>query len=366
MAERREFVVVGGGLLGLSTAVALGRLGRDVVCLERATVGNEKAGSKGNARIFRFTYDDPLYVRMAMRAFPGWARLAEEAGRKVLFQTGLLSFGDRVYELSQAMRAAGAAASVLEADEIASRWPDLRANGRALFEETAGVLRADAVLAALAALLQDGQLVENALVTAIDDSEGAVTVTSTAGDYDCQAAIICAGAWTGKLATAAGLPGAGALFTSGQQVAFLRPAKERPAALVTPAFVERGAVTYFGLAVPGESLYKVGIHDYGSPVDPEADALADDPSDVAFLSAMATRLLPGWHPQPVATERCYYDNTPDADFVIDRVGRVVIGGGSSGHGFKFGPVWGEVLADLAMGRIPSVPLERFSLRRLRP
>jgi sarcosine oxidase len=51
----------------------------------------------------------------------------------------------------------------------------------------------------------------------------------------------------------------------------------------------------------------------------------------------------------VTTERCVYDNSPDGDFVLDRVGRVVIGAGTSGHGFKFAPLIGEVLADLATG-----------------
>jgi len=70
-------------------------------------------------------------------------------------------------------------------------------------------------------------------------------------------------------------------------------------------------------------------------------------------------MLPAWEGDVVATERCVYDNSPDRDFIVDRVGRVVIGAGTSGHGFKFGPVLGEGLADLAMG-LPCAPeLHRF-------
>ena len=78
------------------------------------------------------------------------------------------------------------------------------------------------------------------------------------------------------------------------------------------------------------------------------------------------RLLPSLDPQPVATERCVYDNSPDTDFVLDRVGRIVVGCGTSGHAFKFGPLLGELLADLAEGRDPPVDLSRFSLRRNGP
>jgi glycine/D-amino acid oxidase-like deaminating enzyme len=48
-------------------------------------------------------------------------------------------------------------------------------------------------------------------------------------------------------------------------------------------------------------------------------------------------------------ERCVYDNTPDEDFILDRIGNVVVGCGTSGHGFKFGPLLGEWLAALATG-----------------
>ena len=75
------------------------------------------------------------------------------------------------------------------------------------------------------------------------------------------------------------------------------------------------------------------------------------------------RLLPSLDPQPVATERCVYDNSADSDFVLDRVGRIVVGCGTSGHGFKFGPLLGELMADLAEGQDPPVDLGRFSLGR---
>ena len=73
--------------------------------------------------------------------------------------------------------------------------------------------------------------------------------------------------------------------------------------------------------------------------------------------------VPLLDPTPVRSETCLYTMTPDEDFVLDRVGNVVVGAGFSGHGFKFGPLIGEVLADLALGREPRIPLERFSARR---
>jgi sarcosine oxidase len=96
-------------------------------------------------------------------------------------------------------------------------------------------------------------------------------------------------------------------------------------------------------------------------VDLDVDAAA-----LALLVSAVERLIPALDPRPLATERCFYDNTPDEDFVIERLGRLVVGAGTSGHGFKFGPLWGEILADLAQGVTPAIPMERFSMRRPRP
>ena len=81
------------------------------------------------------------------------------------------------------------------------------------------------------------------------------------------------------------------------------------------------------------------------------------------MTGAVRRLLPTLDPEPVATERCVYDNSADTDFVLDRVGRIVVGCGTSGHAFKFGPLLGELLADLAEGADPPVDLRRFGLDR---
>jgi sarcosine oxidase len=128
----------------------------------------------------------------------------------------------------------------------------------------------------------------------------------------------------------------------------------------------------YGLPVPGSGplsgTYKVAHHTPGAaihdfdPADP-APLAADDPRLLALLTDAVTRLLPSLDPQPVATERCVYDNSADSDFVLDRVGRIVVGCGTSGHGFKFGPLLGELMADLAEGEDPPVDLGRFGLGR---
>ncbi|MGH2660921.1 MAG: FAD-dependent oxidoreductase, partial [Actinomycetota bacterium] len=60
---------------------------------------------------------------------------------------------------------------------------------------------------------------------------------------------------------------------------------------------------------------------------------------------------------------CLYTNTPDEHFVLDRRGSLVIGSPCSGHGFKFTPLIGQILADLVTEGAPPIPLERFRSTR---
>ncbi len=370
-----DHLVVGAGVLGLSAAWSLARRGRSVLVVERATVGHERSGSKGTARIFRLGYEEPRYVAMAQAAERGWRRLEDEAGRPLLATTGQVTFGGGLGPLAAALGAAGAPVERLPAGSVAERWPGLSVPGPALFEAASGVLAADRCLAAfgrgdfelaectaVADLADDGRRVTARLVPAQRAvAESAVAESAVAQRVVAQSVVVCAGAESGAL----GGPGAPrlALTATLEQVAYLAPTGTAP---TPPVFVEWGRPALYGLPEPDGRRYKIAFHGAGPPVDPAAAALVDDPAAVARLRDAARRVLPGQDPDPVATERCLYDNSADTDFVLDRIGRVVVGAGTSGHGFKFAPLLGEVLADLATGVPPGLDLGPFAASRPAP
>src|SRR5215813_3144328 len=109
---------------------------------------------------------------------------------------------------------------------------------------------------------------------------------------------------------------------------------------------------------------KVATHVPGRAVDPRDGPFGEiDPAlDKQAARYVQTR-LPGLEPAPLAPETCLYTMTADEDFVLDREGRLVVAAGCSGHAFKFGPLLGEMLADLALGRDTGSGNTRFSLSR---
>lgn len=373
--RRADVVVVGAGILGLCAAYELGRRGRDVICLEQATVGHQRSGSKSDSRLFRLSHDDPFYVRLAARALRGWEELQAGSGRHLIEPASLLIFGEQIKNYVTATAAAGVAVEVLTEDELGERFPDFAFsgpgafNGPGLYEESARILLSREVLTALTGTMS-AELREHERVIRVRESADRVTVETTATAYECRAVVLCPGAWSSDLARLAGLPGAACLQPTLGQVAYLRP---RSGLLAnTPAFIElasraqrRGAVPSYAWGVPTPTLgtYKIGLHMPRERADPSIVALDDDAREMAQLTGRAQMLLPRFDPRPVAAERCFQDSSPDEDFVVDRVGRIVIGAGTSGRGFKFGPVLGEVMADLAEGKEPLLSAERFSLRR---
>jgi sarcosine oxidase len=373
-ARRTEVVVAGAGLLGLSTAFELGRRGHDVVCLEAATVGHERSGSKGESRLFRLSHDDPLYVRLALRSLAGWERLQAQAGEQLLEPATLLMFGDRMSRFVEAMAAAGAHGRLVTRAELRERFDGFAFDGpggfqgEALCDDSAAIMRADAILRALTRLAR-AEVRQREPVTKVTEYEDHVLVETFAGRYRCDCVVLCAGAWSGELARGAGLPRAGHLEPSIGPVGYLRRWSGELGA--APAFMELarasagGLPSYaWGVPTPASGTYKIGLHRPRERIDPSSVPLDPDDAELAELSDRAASLLPGFDPRPVATERCLFDSSPDEELVIDRVGRVVIGAGTSGRGFKFGPVIGELLADLAEGRAPELWDRRFAWSRL--
>ncbi len=347
MAEVREFAIVGAGLLGLAAARSLTARGRDVVVLEQAEIGHAGAGSKGSCRIFRLGYPEPGYVTAARLARDRWHELEAATGRTILLPTPHLTFGAGLPAVQEAMRAAGAPCELLPAGEVAMRFPAIRIDGPALLEPDSCVIAADVALAALAGGI--AEIRTGVSVRSLADDGRQVTLTTDAGPVTARTAIIAAGPWSGGLAASLGIavPGRPTL----EQVAYLqrRPDREgaAEASLQPPIFICHGERAPYGLPVPGSARYKIGIHPSGPATDPDAQEQGGDPALLARLHEVAARHLPDFEPQPVATERCVYDNSPDEDFVVDRRGNVVIGCGTSGHGFKFGPLAGDWLAQLA-------------------
>jgi sarcosine oxidase len=324
---RADVVIVGGGLLGLATAWAL-RGKRDVLVLERETVGNARAGSHGPSRIFRLGYTDPRFVADAIAARELWQVLQRDAGEQLLHPTPQLTFGPGADAVQRALAGAGAPVERITAAEIGKRFPTFAGHGDAVLEPLSAVIAADRTLDALRRL-SGAEVQEHARVTHVD----AHRVETDRDVIEARTVVACAGPWTRAL-----VPGL-ATTTTLEHAAYVRVTGDAD----VPIFIDFSEPAVYGLPTPGTERYKIAVHHGGAVIDPD-DPFAPHPEAVAALERAIAQWLPG--AELLEIDVCPYDNTADEHFVIERVDGVIVGAGTSGHAFKFGPLLGTQIARL--------------------
>jgi len=153
------------------------------------------------------------------------------------------------------------------------------------------------------------------------------------------------------------------LSVTQQQVFHFR---HRDPAAAWPTIVHKAELQIFGMPSGADGgpvpAFKLGQHDGGTPTTAATrDGVIDRACRERIVRHVVDR-LPGLDPEPVGETSCLYTTTPDDDFVLDRIGPLVIASPCSGHGAKFAPLMGAMIADLAMGRAEVHP--RFTLRNL--
>ena len=76
--------------MGLAAAAALGRAGRSATVLEQFEFGHDRGSSHGTARIFKVSYPEPQFVRLAQESLVRWRELEDQTGDEILMMTGTL------------------------------------------------------------------------------------------------------------------------------------------------------------------------------------------------------------------------------------------------------------------------------------
>ncbi len=314
-----DVAIIGAGVMGLATARALSRTGRDVVVYEQFEPGHARGSSHGRSRIFRLAYTEPEWVRLAQEALAGWREVEAEAGERLLELTGLIEIVTDLRESSSAaLEACGVAWERLDRDEVARRFPlRLPPGSFGMLQPEAGIVRADRALAAFAC--------------GIDVRYGVRVASLTDLDADC--VVVTAGAWVNDLIQ----PPISVRVTR-ETVCYFRPAD---------SFGPRtGGICFYALADPLHGI-KAAAHHAGPEVDPRESGRPDAALVDAITGWVAGHVLLA-DPRPVEAQTCLYTTTADESFVLERHGRVVVGSACSGHGFKFAPAIGARLAALAM------------------
>ncbi|PYI38718.1 FAD-dependent oxidoreductase [Arthrobacter psychrolactophilus] len=358
MNSHVDVIVVGGGAMGSAAALSVTRKGKSVLLFEQFSDGHSLGASHGASRNFNTAYQEPEYLTLVSEARLLWDELAQETGVQLLDLVGLVNHGNlaalkRVRAMHEQY---GIESSFLSAEEAMSRWPGMHFRGEALFVPNAGRVRAADALMALrqAAEARGAQFHYDHPVRSIDVlNDELVQVVTDEGSYTASRVIVTAGAWTKKLlGEQIDIP---QLVVTQEQPAHFHAvdaSMEWPSFNHSPDPAERADDYWYshtyGMLTPGEGI-KIGWHGVGAVVDPDARDFAPEPTQMAALRRYAREWFPGLDADTFVPISCTYTSTTTGDFVLDRCGPLVVGAGFSGHGFKFTPAIGRILADLCEG-----------------
>jgi sarcosine oxidase len=360
MAESYDAIVVGGGAMGTAAAHALAQRGRHTVLLERFEIAHARGSSGGPTRIFRLTYDHPDYVRMARLALDAWHELEDAADERLLITTAGLDIGPDGRSSAAALEAAGEPFEYLAPEAVTERWSAVRVepDAEVFVQEDGGVIMCERTVRAQARLATAAgvTILERTPVERIEATGIDATVHTAAEAYRAPIVVVTAGPWAAPLLRTVGvdLP----LVPSLEQVTYFELDDPSPLPTVIDWTVTPPSTPYTVPNPEEPGAFKIAFHMSGRSVDADDGPFEPDPERVRRAIDYAPTRYAAPRPTGI-TDTCLYTNTPDEHFVLDRQRSLVIGSPCSGHGFKFTPLIGRILADLATARPAPIPIERF-------
>ncbi|MBW4702629.1 MULTISPECIES: N-methyl-L-tryptophan oxidase [unclassified Micromonospora] len=381
MSPTYDVVVVGLGIMGASALHQLSRRGARVLGVEAHGPLHDLGSSHGQTRIFRRAYwEGEQYVPLLDSSYEGWWELDAATDETIALRTGGLFVGSPDSKLVQGSRDTALRCGInheyLDAGEITSRFPafHVQPDAVAVHEPDALMLFADnARLTYLTRATAAGaHLVHGRAVRTLSPgSGGTVTVVGDGWEVSCGAVVLTVGGWVGRF-----LPGEIAPAVTPMRIPVFEfdvaEARERdhlPGRFPAFLYEDAGGALVYGLprwrSVDGG--LKIGFHNRQlSPQDVDGDRRPPSDAERHELWRTISPVLPAV--QPTGRGRsCIYTMSTDESFLIGRsreLDGVCYASACSGHGFKFAPGIGEVLAQLALDGRSTVDISAFSPDRL--
>lgn len=360
--------------MGSAAAYHLAKSGLRVLGLDRYHPPHNFGSSHGLTRIIREAYfEDPLYVPLVQRAYELWADLENQCGQQLLLKTGGLMIGPREGALvGGANRSAEQHRlphEILDSKHLSQKFPVFKVhdNPSAVWEPRAGILFPErAIQTHLDLAAKPGaDLHFNEPVHKWEPLGKCVRVFTDSDFYTGNYLVLSAGAWMNSLLPAQKLP----LTVERQVLYWFKPVSHlelfQPDRL--PIFIRQYAHDRFFYGFPdlGDGV-KVAFHHEGGQVDPDALSQNVEPNEIEEMRRVLSEYLPDANGELRSTAVCMYTNAPDEHFILDyhpEFPQVVVASPCSGHGFKFSPAIGELIAGMIEGKQSRFNLDLFRIAR---
>lgn len=373
-AQLHDVAVIGLGVMGAATVAALSETGVSAIGIDQYSPPHDLGSSHGETRLLRVAYaEGEFYVPMARRAIEGWRALEQSAGKSLFKQTGVVYAAPPESSLLEGVKHSankhGIDIETLTSAELVSRQPELNipADWEAVFEPGAGYLLAEEAVEAMlnVALRNNVKLNTNEKTVSVVQITDGFSISTDKGQYAAKKLIVCCGSWASDL-----LPELHEKLRIQRRV--LHWFNSEGGVFSTdagfkPFCIEVGDDWFYGFPETPAGDVKVAGHHTGYDVKSVHDLNRHAaPEEADAITALTQKYFPNLGKYE-RSKACVYTTSPDEHFILgehpEKPG-LFIATGFSGHGFKFAPAIGELLADMATGDAPSYAIDLFSPGRV--
>ena len=372
-------IVIGVGSMGSAACYYLARRGQKVLGLEQFESPHDRGSHGGQSRIIRKAYfEHPDYVPLLERAYENWRAFETDAGAQLFHKTGIVYFGKADNETIAGVRTSARLHNIIIQSRTHQQtqhdYPafNVPVDFDVIFEPDAGFVTPEKTIRVyVRQARRHGALIHmNTPVVGWKKEGKYIRVITNDTEFTSDKIIISSGAWTSRVLPQLQIK----LNVTRQLLAWVSPPD--------PTLFQEGNFpcwfiedpelgTFYGFPILRDSLQPIGIklahHFPGTPSSPDRIDEELPSAEVEKLRRFLKQYIPRAGEDIRYTKNCLYTYSPDQHFIIDKLPRyedsVIIACGFSGHGFKFVPVIGEVLADLAIKGTTEQPIAFLGLRR---
>lgn len=369
-----DVIVIGVGSMGSSACYHLASRGAKVLGIEQFGISHENGSHTGESRLIRKAYfEHPDYVPLLHNTYQGWKQIEQASKSQLYWETGLAYFGLPECEMLDGVRRSAALYDIsighLSDGQIKNMWPQFNLPNTyvGIWEPEAGFLTPEPAIQSLAALAVDKGAEIHTEEKVLDWSiDGVAKVRTNKAVYQAKKIIFTAGAFSQELIKAKVK-----LKVTQQFMGWTSPLGLNEYSLDNfPCWMiseEGKAGPFYGFPEIGERGMKIAYHREGEELLRDLATGALEEGERSILNALLQDYFPLISNKIEVMKRCKYTYSEDENFIVDQLAeydnRVIIAAGFSGHGFKFVPVIGEALAELALNGGTDLPIDFLNIKR---
>ncbi|HKV31366.1 MAG TPA: FAD-dependent oxidoreductase [Candidatus Dormibacteraeota bacterium] len=374
-----DLAIIGGGVMGLFTADFASRRGARVLVVDQWRLGDPRAASFSLTRSIRSDYLDPEYARLAFAARQLWLDFQRQAGESFLIECGCLNlakasvtpslfetYAQHSYRVLQGLHLKTEA---FTRDGLRARFPQFDVDlGR--LDVEAGFLHVPPITSALLTRLRaaDVKIEEGTAVNRISRRNGLIAINTAAGERVAERLVLTAGLGTNELL--ARIDGCDLRLP-------LRPDRPSESKYLIPPSAKRDMFTpgrlpvfaYLDVGIYGHPMLegktpgvKIG---YYNPPDVRTQATSIT-SVQSFVAECMPELMDARVIDVEGADQCSYDLVADDNFILGAIPGLpggAVGTGWRGTGYKFAPLIGRTLMELALETRTVEDISRFTPER---